>query len=77
MTYEEANEKLIEVVKQIQNESSIEVLNSVMQTTAFQVACLYDWMLKNRFHNENLAMAQKAEEDAQSKDVVTDVQPVQ
>jgi hypothetical protein len=77
MTYEEANEKLVEVVKQIQSETSIEVLNSVMQTTAFQVACLYDFLLKNRYHAENLAMAQKAQEEAQNKDVVTDVQPVQ
>jgi hypothetical protein len=77
MTYEEANEKLIEVVKQIQNESSIEVLNSVMQTTAFQVACLYDWMLKNRFHNEQVELAAKAQQEQEQ--AVTDVEatPVQ
>jgi hypothetical protein len=66
MTYDEAYQKIVQVISEIQQQTSPDILYSVVTQSHKQVEELYGWILIQRFEKEK----QETEKGAANTEVV-------
>jgi hypothetical protein len=70
MNYDEAYKKIVDVISEIQQQTTPDVLYSVVTQAHKQVDALYSWILEQRFTAEKAETEAKNNSQVQTVDIV-------